>query len=647
MRSEEDQTPPDRLVLHDVFVFAGLELLGTLAVTGNICLIIVLLRNKYLNRASFILMLSLAFADVLHGICTTCYFYPPIIIRDTIPEFGVRIFNIIDWTAWSITLTHMSAICLDRLVAIMLYGRYNQIVTVKRVKIFSILCWMTFVLINFSYFIFNFCCLIRPLRNSHYYTFGYDEKKINNQSFLGDANVYMYTYTPTEITTLVILSISNPVTLVQLYRRHKRKVALRQASTMLLEMSIRMGSKPVTNDVREMASRRANRQQQRILLQISVVAVIFYLYMTTYYLVYYIFETENKWVMLFNSFFYSTTHMINPVIYFSLNKEMRAQLVQAMTELLGFICCAPTKSRPEYGSMIKPSAERKSVLDWQFLRLNSNKMETSCTATETSPLFSSALTNNKGIAVTVSRIQKGSLGCSLTQLVDNSTESKEDMRETQPLVPEEDENKNHEEPQIVDPEEIVKAREQRRSLLNALIKALTNFTSQFSEEEGDEVVAAVLKSHLSRFHPQSKSLDLSRPTINGMTIRASNTLQCFALENSESVIEDGSPMENNNSINFLSPTRHVKSLEDPHFYSEESLNSEKLEKMTKSTESTRMTKSMRSMKSSESTESAKSTTWRQWSEPKRDTSPGKNTHESLTLLLNNDCDSEEDDVIYL
>lgn len=92
--------------------------------------------------------------------------------------------------------------------------------------------------------------------------------------------------------------------------------------------------------------------------------------MTTYYLVYYIFETENKWVMLFNSFFYSTTHMINPVIYFSLNKEMRAQLVQAVTDLLAFICCAPTKSKPDYGSMMKQSAERKSVLDWQFLRLS-------------------------------------------------------------------------------------------------------------------------------------------------------------------------------------------------------------------------------------------------------------------------------------
>lgn len=51
-------------------------------------------------------MLSLAVADVLHGIVTTSFFYPPIILKNIpISSIGVRIFNIIDWTAWSITLT--------------------------------------------------------------------------------------------------------------------------------------------------------------------------------------------------------------------------------------------------------------------------------------------------------------------------------------------------------------------------------------------------------------------------------------------------------------------------------------------------------------------------------------------------------------
>lgn len=51
-------------------------------------------------------MLSLAIADVVHGIVTTSFFYPPIILkRNHMPELGTRIYNIFDWTAWSITLT--------------------------------------------------------------------------------------------------------------------------------------------------------------------------------------------------------------------------------------------------------------------------------------------------------------------------------------------------------------------------------------------------------------------------------------------------------------------------------------------------------------------------------------------------------------
>lgn len=39
---------------------------------------------------------------------------------------------------------------------------------------------------------------------------------------------------------------------------------------MLLEMSMRMGSKHINDEVRNLASKRANRQQQRILLQVGL-----------------------------------------------------------------------------------------------------------------------------------------------------------------------------------------------------------------------------------------------------------------------------------------------------------------------------------------------------------------------------------------
>lgn len=136
-------------------------------------------------------------------------------------------------------------------------------------------------------------------------------------------------------------------------------------------------------------------------------------------------------------------------------------------------------------------------------------MENSYTATETSPLFSSALTNkHNSLVTTLSKLQKETLSNSLNHIIDNSSELTEEKQE---LIQNDDNMKDIEVIEPIDPQELVKAQEQRRTLLDALISALNNFTSQFSEEEGNEVVAAVLESHLNRFHPQSKSFDMSRP----------------------------------------------------------------------------------------------------------------------------------------
>jgi hypothetical protein len=66
------------------------------------------------------------------------------------------------------------------------------------------------------------------IKNFHTWT----KLKINhteqrNAAPLGGANLFKLTYTPLELATLAVLSISNPITLIQLYRRHKRKMALR------------------------------------------------------------------------------------------------------------------------------------------------------------------------------------------------------------------------------------------------------------------------------------------------------------------------------------------------------------------------------------------------------------------------------------
>jgi hypothetical protein len=82
--------------------------------------------------------------------------------------------------------------------------------------------------------------------------------------------------------------------------------------------------------------------------------------MVAYYLLYHVIVVQNKWIVLFNSFFYSTTHMINPVIYFSLNKEMRAQLVKALSAILSTVCCIDL-SADDVDSQRKQSTEPRLV----------------------------------------------------------------------------------------------------------------------------------------------------------------------------------------------------------------------------------------------------------------------------------------------
>ncbi|VIO94783.1 Uncharacterized protein BM_BM14323 [Brugia malayi] len=314
----------------DLSLFVILELLGLTAIFGNASLIAVLVKFNYLNKPSFILLLSLAFADILHGIVTIFYFYPPIILKGHYLSLQwMKIFNTIDWIAWAITLTHISAVCLDRLAAIIFYGRYTLLVSLTKIRYYSIFCWIFFIGQNIILLLSNVCCMIIPLQNKEYYTFGYQR----DNNFLNQTNIYIYTYTPLELSTIIIISISNPIILIQLYKRWKRKCALQHASVLLLEMSMKLGAQQSHIELTRKSMQKASRQQQRIVLQIVTVVAMFSSYMLIYYLSYYIFPFNYKWVAVLHSVSYSITHISNPVIYFTCNKEIRKQLFTLCIEL--------------------------------------------------------------------------------------------------------------------------------------------------------------------------------------------------------------------------------------------------------------------------------------------------------------------------
>ncbi|PIC20090.1 hypothetical protein B9Z55_025402 [Caenorhabditis nigoni] len=314
---------------------------------------------------------------------------------------------------------------------------------------------------------------------------------------------------------------------------------------MLLEMSMKMGSKHIANDVREMAARRSNRQQQRILLQITVVALIFYAYMTAYYVSYYS-RFQSIAVMIFNSYFYSITHMINPVIYFSLNKEMRSQLKEAFVDFRKFFSC---KKKDPYG-FANSSTKINHSTKLTMVRAQS----TSCS--ETSPLFSSnnhykstgtTQKNEERLLDSVEGSSTGNESAEIRAIVQNDDPSdqcslpKSDIYMTPPV----------EMPNKMGAKE-------RSTFINQLVSALQYASNKSlssvkgqnevneGEEDGEDERAAENGEQL-RVQPVLRKLDKSATTndissmIKQRYIRFSNTLQVisrdsnFLLENNKYV----------------------------------------------------------------------------------------------------------------
>lgn len=303
----------------DLIVFYLLEFLDLIGFCGNILLLIVIFRSGLLERPSFVLISSLAISDVLHCIVTSVYFYPPIGMRSlTYSRTSARFMNAVDWTAWGITLTHMSAICIDRLMAILLLHMYGRITTVRRMLFFTVTCWTVFITVNATLASYNVCCLIVP--QPEYYTFGFEALSVNDTSI----NVFKPIYVPLEIGTIFTLAICNPITLFRLYRRYKRTNTMKRASFVFLEATTRTFAR---HRVSLEPTQATLSKDAKIFIQIIGVTVIFFLYMFIYYLFFYVMEMTQKWSAVLNSFLYTTCHMINPIVYFSLNEQMQDQLV--------------------------------------------------------------------------------------------------------------------------------------------------------------------------------------------------------------------------------------------------------------------------------------------------------------------------------
>lgn len=123
------------------------------------------------------------------------------------------------------------------------------------------------------------------------------------------------------------LLVCNPVTLVRLYGRYKRNKDMKRASVVLMELTrtLTRGHCSVEPSTATMLSKDA-----KIFIQIIGVTIIFFLYMFIYYLFFHVMEMTGKWSAMLNSFLYTVCHMVNPVVYFSLNEQMQEQLTKML-----------------------------------------------------------------------------------------------------------------------------------------------------------------------------------------------------------------------------------------------------------------------------------------------------------------------------
>uniref|UniRef100_A0A915J0M4 G-protein coupled receptors family 1 profile domain-containing protein n=1 Tax=Romanomermis culicivorax TaxID=13658 RepID=A0A915J0M4_ROMCU len=371
----------------DWFVFMLLEFLAVFGFAGNLILLIIIFRSHLIGHPSFLLVISLISADIFHCLTTSLYFYPPILCpknfdTDTIvgeANFTMKFFNFIDWTAWSVTLTHMSAICLDRFAALT-FLQYSHLVTVRKSLIFTLTVWSLSLLINFWLISSEKCCLMIPLPDMKSFGFKTQMDEKNSTISAEKSNVFRNLYAPLEIGALIILVVFSPMTLMQLRKRVNRKRSrtgkVEQFRNRLLEQSVTSQDSIINNSADPPSF---SAKDIKIFVQIVGVSLIFFAYIFVYYSFFYIQKVKiNRSLAILNSFLFSICNAVNPIIYFVFNEQIRRQL-----NILVKICLL---GKPRSIRLFKRSSEIDPLLDF-VNKKQKKKLSINDRSTSPPPLF--------------------------------------------------------------------------------------------------------------------------------------------------------------------------------------------------------------------------------------------------------------------
>ena len=144
--SMEIKSSPTVIVIINCALNAPLILISTIS---NTLVLAAILRSPSLRSASIVLLCSLAFSDLLVGL-----FVQPAYIACEITDVPLlcRLMKTAAFFAGGVSLLTITAITLDRFLALRYHMRYPNMVTTNRALCASAAVWFTCVLLSFSTF---------------------------------------------------------------------------------------------------------------------------------------------------------------------------------------------------------------------------------------------------------------------------------------------------------------------------------------------------------------------------------------------------------------------------------------------------------------------------------------------------------------
>ena len=139
------------------FLVVSNAILAITSTLGNTLILIALSKESCLHPPSKILLRSLALSDLFVGI----FLEPLLVMALTTVEYGsffpcyysIIVFVFIGIPLFFVSLFTLTAVSVDRLLALLLGIRYRQVVTFKRVLLFVICFWTLSVVLPFGRFL--------------------------------------------------------------------------------------------------------------------------------------------------------------------------------------------------------------------------------------------------------------------------------------------------------------------------------------------------------------------------------------------------------------------------------------------------------------------------------------------------------------